>query len=98
MNWSFDSEDLNRLGRDAFMLRGHIDQIPLQKIELYSRFVEAIKRLKAPDTPQGKAATATSNKAAEQWKSMEALSCNENPRTSALMFDFGEWDSLYTPG
>jgi hypothetical protein len=54
--------DIDRLGQDAFWLRGHVDQPTLKALKLYSQFTEKIKGLKVPDTPEGKAASAYSRR------------------------------------
>jgi uncharacterized protein YjbI with pentapeptide repeats len=75
MVWSVDPGELNNLTRDAFTLRGYADQPVLNKLELYSRFAEAVKKQKIPDARQAKQAAAQSDKAAQLWSSIGTLPC-----------------------
>jgi hypothetical protein len=56
MDSRFSSKNIERLGNDAFMLRGYIDQPMLKKLPVYSRFVDAVGALPVPDNTVGKAA------------------------------------------
>ena len=96
-DWQFDADELKLLGNDAFMLRGYIDQPTLKALPLYSKFVDAVTALKAPESHSAKSAKAWSDRAAGAWTKMERLSCDKSPPPDALLFDLGEHASDYGP-
>jgi Pentapeptide repeats (8 copies) len=97
VDWDFGADDLENLGKDAFMLRGYIDQPALKTLPLYSRFVDTVKALSVPNNSAAKAARAWSDKAAKTWNEMKPLSCSDSPQTRTLLFDLGSHASTYAP-
>jgi hypothetical protein len=69
---------LQALGKDAFMLRGFIDQSGLKALPFYARFVERVRALSVPEDRAAKAAEAWRHKAANTWARMKPTSCTEH--------------------
>lgn len=81
-----NADTLKRLGGDAFMLGGFVDQPKLKALPLYSRFVDAIKALSAP---KGDAAEAAKRRdgLAVGWATIKPLPCAENQPTEELLIN-----------
>jgi uncharacterized protein YjbI with pentapeptide repeats len=97
MAWAVGAEDLERLDKEAFMLRGFIDQPALKALPLYSRFVDTVGALSVPKNDAAKAAQAWSDKAAKILATMKPLPCSEHPQGHELLFDLGTHASTYAP-
>jgi hypothetical protein len=95
--WNIKADDLKRLGKDAFMLQGFVDQPTLKKLPLYSQFVDSVGSLHVPDGNAEKAAQAWSKKAEKTWTTLKLLPCGEHPTAHALLFDLGLYSSTYAP-
>jgi hypothetical protein len=93
----FDSDALKHLAKDAFMLRGFIDQPTLKALPLYSRFVDTVATLNVPEGDAGKPARAWSDKAAKTWATMKPPSCSEQPQADILRLDLGTHASTEMP-
>ena len=91
------ANDLERLGKEAFMLRGFVDQPALKALPLYSRFVDAVGALSVPKNDAAKAAQAWSDKAAKTWATMKPLPCSESPKGRELLFDLRTGPSTDPP-
>jgi hypothetical protein len=89
MDWTIGADDLEKLGKQSFMLRGYIDQPALNSLSLYSRFVAKVGALRVPENDMGKAAKAGSDKAGKTWTTMKPLPCSENPPPRKLLLDLG---------
>jgi hypothetical protein len=92
-----DARNLKSLGKDAFMLRGFIDQPELKALPLYSRFIDTVRALSVPETSEAKVAQAWSDKAIKSWETIEPLSCSGHPDPYLLLFDLGDHSSIYPP-
>jgi len=95
LDWEVEADELGRLGKDAFMLRGFVDQPALKALPLYARFVEAVNALSVPRGPVAKAAQGRSDKAAKTWAATKPPSCSEPPRGREFLFDLGSYASTY---
>jgi len=96
-DWPFRANELKHLGKDAFMLRGFVDQPVLKRLPLYSQFVDVVGALNVPKNSAAKAAQARSDKAATAWATMKPLPCNQNPRARTLLFNLGTHSITYVP-
>jgi hypothetical protein len=97
MHWALGANDLGRLGEDAYMLRGFVDQPTLKALPLYSKFVDAVAALNVPKGDAAKAAQAWSEKATKTWTTMKPLPCTEHASAGKLLLDLGSRSSTYTP-
>lgn len=95
--WAVNADALKKLGKDAFMLRGFIEQPTLKTLPLYHKFVDAVEALSAPEGDVAKAARAWSDKAAKTLATMQPPHCGEHPRAHTLLFDLGSHASTYSP-
>ena len=97
MEWTLDEEALKRLGNEAFMLRGYVEQPGLKALPLYSKFIDDVLALKVPTSRPGKIAQNWSNKASQTWTKIKRSSCDDTPSQHSLLFDLGSHASDFGP-
>jgi uncharacterized protein YjbI with pentapeptide repeats len=86
LGWEVQADMMKFLGKDAYVIRGFINQPNLKKMPLYSEFVDRVTSLPVPQGDAAKAAQAWSDKAEKDWATMESLPCDGDPRGHNLVY------------
>jgi hypothetical protein len=96
MPWIIQPDGLSRIGDDAFILKGMINQPVLQGLPLYSQFTNVVNNLKLPANAAGAAAKVWSDWVTRTRATQTPLPCDEYPADGSSLLHF-DTTSLQLP-